>query len=382
VTQAWGEHDRQECKAGFDGGALDKARLVKELVAFANAGGGSIAYGVDDRGQVIGLDVRAQKLLDPANVGNFLEAYLGQQRLPVTVEYHREAQAVVVVVQVAAHPRPPVVFERDGTYSDNGQQKFLFRPGDVFTRASTKACPARSADFDRWLTEAERRGERRMIEMMEVVANRAPGYEVQVGPPDTEAGRLTAAVQAYGADPTKLLDGDELLQVSLDDEAVALVASDLAVRELVFQSALRKRATLWWWLAEMNPEASWIQQQLLVVPDARDRDVSDSGRAVLEVAATGCPGLFDQLQQTLQGSTKYKHFRDAGEGYPTRETALNALRGRIARVEGASRLEVRDAIRAMVEGDGPRRGSLPLLTALSLRRWAEVCADGGRGWTL
>jgi hypothetical protein len=119
-----------------------------------------------------------------------------------------------------------------------------------------------------------------------------------------------------------------------------------------------------------------------VVPDARDRDVSDSGRAVLEVAATGCPGLFDQLQQTLQGSTKYKHFRDAGEGYPTRETALNALRGRIARVEGASRLEVRDAIRAMVEGDGPRRGSLPLLTALSLRRWAEVCADGGRGWTL
>jgi predicted HTH transcriptional regulator len=56
MAESWGEHDSRECKASFDGSSRDKARLVREIVAMANSGGGILVYGVDDAGVVVGLD--------------------------------------------------------------------------------------------------------------------------------------------------------------------------------------------------------------------------------------------------------------------------------------------------------------------------------------
>lgn len=375
---AWAEHDHLECKATFDGTTHDKARLARELVALANAGGGALVYGVDDDRVVVGVDAQTLGRLDAAKIGDYLSKYIGDQRLTLTVQVH-EGESVVVEIQVEPHPRPPVVMVQDGTYGSATDQKTLFRRGDVLTRSATQARPAGPADLHRWLYEAEQRGERRILEMVKLYAERPPGYEMRIDLPDTPTGRLRQAVAAYREDERQLLDGDTLLRLALDPDVVDLVVDEPDVAELILQSALRKRATLWWWLSRIRPDSAWLEAQLRKVPDASDRDVSDSGVALLEVAATACPAVFEHLCRALAGSATYTHFREAAAKYPTRQVAIEALRERVQATEPVSAHEVL-ALLEEAAAAGAGRGPVRRLSAAALRLWADACTEAGEGW--
>lgn len=376
---AWAEHDHLECKVGFDGSTHDKARLAREVVALANAGGGALVYGVDDGRRVVGIDPHTVRQLDAAKVGDYLGKYIGDQQIDVAVLVHDQDQPCVIELQVSAHPKPPVVMIQDGTHVSGRQQGTLFRRGDVLTRSLTRARPAGPADIQRWLDLAEKRGEERILEMMRLYAERPPGYEMHLDLPDTSEGRFRQAVAAYLEDERQLLDGEALLRLAADQDVVDLAARDHEAAELVLQSALRKKATLWWWLARIRPEVAWLEAQLRKVLGALDRDVSDSGVALLEVAATACPAVFDELRTALAGSTKYAHFREAAAKYPTRQVALEALQGRVAPIEAVTRSEVLQLLEE-TSAAGAGRGPAKRLSTAALRLWADTCAEQGNGW--
>jgi hypothetical protein len=377
---AWAEHDHLECKVGFDGSAHDKARLAREVVALANAGGGGLVYGVDDDRREVGVDHATLGRLDAAKVGDYLGKYIGEQRIGTTVDVHEVGKSWIVEIRVEGHPAPPVVMVSDGTHGSGTQQKTLFRRGDVLTRSSTRARLAGPADIARWLEAAERRGEQRILDMVRLYAERPPGYEMHLDLPDTSVGRLRQAVAAYRDDERRLLDGESLLRLAVDPEVVDLAARDLDVAELVLQSALRKKATLWWWLARIRPEAGWLEAQLRRVLDALDRDVSDSGVALLEVAATACPAIFDDLRRALASSTKYAHFRAAAAKYPTRQVVLEALQGRAAGTEAVTTSDVLQLLEDTA-ASGAGRGPVKRLSTAALRLWADSCAEAGDAWT-
>lgn len=359
----WDETGEAEFKVAFDGSNRDKAHLAKEVVAFANSGGGRVIYGVDRHGHVVGLPAGSMTLLDPARVGDYVGRYVGDQRIELSVSTLTEGEAILVEIIVTGHNRPPVVMERPGTFGDRSRQDTLFEAGAVFVRRDTKACPARRADYERWLISAEERGERNAYELMRQVAERPRGTVIEFALPDTPGNRLDQAADRYRADPSKLLDADDLLGfASATDE---LDLSKPNVRQLLLQSGLRKRATLWWWVAELAPSREWLAGQLRSAIASTDRDVSDAGKPILEVAALLCPESFDELRSQLASSSRYAHFRQAAEAYPDTDAALSALRRRADRAAGAcSREECGALIRsAAAAAPGDRSAARKVATA-------------------
>ena len=53
----------EDSRTQFKRGPIGIAKLAAELVAFANASGGSILFGVDDDGNVAGLGIKDKKIL-------------------------------------------------------------------------------------------------------------------------------------------------------------------------------------------------------------------------------------------------------------------------------------------------------------------------------
>ena len=318
------ESATEEHKQSFDGSTRAKVQLVKELVAMANANGGSVVYGVDDSGHVVGVDAETARRLDPSKLGDYLSSYVGDQRVELDIGPETLNEARVIRIRVAPSASPPIIMEVDGTCPTGARQETLFRAGTALVRDHTSARPARRADFVRWIAAAEKRGERAAYDLMRMVAERPPGTVVQFAVPETPSARLSDATRAYTLDRRKLLGSDELLALAADTDQLDL--SDEASHELLIQSALRKRTTLWWWAAELRPSAGWLADQLRRAARASDRDVSDAGQPILELAAALCPVVFDELRSALAGSEKYSHFREAAAACTDSESTLARLR--------------------------------------------------------
>lgn len=345
----------EEHKIDFDGSTKAKAQLVKEIVAMANAAGGRILVGVDPEGHVVGVDRSCVVRLDPSRVGDYVSSFVGDQPVLVEVrrQVHGDLERLVVCIEVAACAEPPIVMERDGTYSVDGRQEMAFPAGAVIVRDSTSARPARRADYRRWIAAAHRRGEQSAFDMMRQLADRPEGTVVEFVVPKTPAARLRDAARAHAADPRKLLGSTELLTAAANTDELDLGDGD--VDELVVQSALRKRTTLWWWVAELSPEPRWLADQLRNASEATDRDVSDAGLPILRVAALACPEAFDELRERLAASTKYAHFREAAEACPDAATTLEHLQLR-ATTSRVTRSECLDLVRD-AQGAGSARGA-------------------------
>ena len=81
AIQSKSESRAVDFKSKFDPGrAGDWCELVKDIVAIANSGGGSILIGVDDDGKCCGPAASAKLLcLDPAVITDKIAKYTGAQ---------------------------------------------------------------------------------------------------------------------------------------------------------------------------------------------------------------------------------------------------------------------------------------------------------------
>lgn len=118
-----------------------KVDLVKEVVAMANSGGGSIVLGISDHGALVGVD---SLILTEASLRDTLSRYIGSAKIDLRVinrEYHEKKIQIVEVEGV----RSLIIFEKPGTYPVPGtknQQNTAFSVGTIYCRNGSKSEPA------------------------------------------------------------------------------------------------------------------------------------------------------------------------------------------------------------------------------------------------
>lgn len=316
------ERDDLELKEALDPTVKrDRLQLVKEIVAMANTKGGRILVGVTDAGERVGIPERDRIKWDGARIGDLVESYINPERVEISITFRRDGcpeGTIVVQLAVPYHPEPPLVISKVGTV----QQKRILRKGDVLVRNNTKVEPASRRDFHRWREEDRQK----VFEgVSAIVLN--PGATVQItegeetrSPPSYLFSR---SVDLFRQRPDKLLDAMDLQYMFTHRERLNTDSSDR--QRLLIHSALRRQATLWFWLALLNPSTDEVTDILHEALGMKDRDKSDMSRAMaLAGSLFLTPLRYDNLISRMETS-RYAHIRRAAERFATISSAQAAV---------------------------------------------------------
>jgi hypothetical protein len=133
------EYAELDFKATID---LSDKRQELELVrdvAGMQARGGYILYGIGDNGKPTGAldDHPDPKLFDDARMVPKLLKWLPEPLRLVTRVTEREGHRVLMLY-VERHPTGCVFMEKDGSYTQDGETKFVFRQGDAYWRDGSR----------------------------------------------------------------------------------------------------------------------------------------------------------------------------------------------------------------------------------------------------
>lgn len=290
--------------------------LVREVVAMANAQGGRVLIGVRDDGTILGIPEADCSKWDPADIGNLLDSFLNPDHLEVSISFDPGGCPVgrsVVEVRVPEHPAPPLVLCKDGNHT--GTDSPVFRKNAVLVRHNTKVELARRADFLRWREELRTR----ILQQFQMVVEAPETSHLRIVADDEVRDEpqylLSRAVDLFRQRYEKLLDGDDLLY--LYENRGALDLSTDYVVDLLVQSALRRRATLFFWLGLVSPSPAKIREILDTALGMSDRDKSDMASAVPLVASLYLTETeFAEVVARMEAS-RYSHIRDAASTFPS-----------------------------------------------------------------
>jgi len=314
----------------------DRLKLVREIVAMANADGGYIRIGIADDGTVVGVDASDTDKWDPASIGDLLHSYLNPDYLEIDLHISTEGcpeGRVVVDVRVPKAMAPPLVLCRDGNHGDSTSA--VFKRHAVLVRHNTKVEAASRSDYLRWREEQRNR----ILQQFQMVVEAPESAHLRMVDSDEVRDEpsylLSRAADLYRQRREKLLDGDDLVYLFTNRESLDL--SDGNACELLVQSALRRRATLFFWLALCGCSASRVGAVLESALNMSDRDKSDMAGVVPLVAALYLsPDEYGDLIDRMESSS-YAHIREAAGDLPDVEAARHAIADRRASaVDGRS----------------------------------------------
>lgn len=146
------ESKNLDFKTGFDiGSRAAWCEIIKDIVAFANSGGGAIVLGANDDGSPADGDVARYFNLDPADITNKISAYTGIDFAEFEIlEIEREGSRLALLAVYDSEI--PMVFVRNGAdQTKGGKQRPAFVKGTVYFRHGAKSEPGTSNDLRRWL---------------------------------------------------------------------------------------------------------------------------------------------------------------------------------------------------------------------------------------
>lgn len=317
----------QITKFDFDRDA-DRLNLVRQVAAMINSGGGRIVLGAARHGEATGLHPEKAALIERAVVAELVDRYLRPDRVELTVERSTTAGGgVVVELGIVGAAEPPVVLASAGTYLDRSdQEQTVFGAYTVYVRHNGRTQLARRPDFVRWRSEAVDEVRRQVYERLALVVEAPQGATVRIltndevhDPPSYFLSRST---DLFRLRSDRLLSGQDLVQLWLSRATLRL---DDTASELVVQSALRKRATLYPWLAVLPLSDEQIRRFLFGAVTMKDRDKSDAARAMLLVCALYFDeGDYSALAAAVAQSS-YAHMREAVEAMPDIDAARRQL---------------------------------------------------------
>jgi hypothetical protein len=135
-------------KASFDFTCpAEWVEIVKDVVAFANSGGGVVIFGLNDNGTASEFDCRTLDALDPAALTDKIYRYTGQQFSAFSFLKTLRGGWLLFAIAVEG-VTVPVVFSKPGTYDvGGGKQKTAFSAGTVYFRHGAKSEPANADDL-------------------------------------------------------------------------------------------------------------------------------------------------------------------------------------------------------------------------------------------
>jgi len=142
------ESKHLEFKEKFDPNvARDWCNIVKDIVALANSGGGTIVFGVKDDGSSAGEDVSAVLRIDPAQITDKIAKYTTEQFDKFAMQEADREGRKIAILRVGCLPIP-MVFTQPGTYdTGGGRHETAFSRGSVYFRHGAKSEPGNTNDL-------------------------------------------------------------------------------------------------------------------------------------------------------------------------------------------------------------------------------------------
>lgn len=322
-----------------------KVDLIKNLIAMANSGGGEIIFGCDETSEP-GVEEQVVDSLDSARLADFAYKFTKPINLDLSHAVRQlENGYFLCSVHVAAVEYPIVMAEKgDWRGMDSGRDKSLFVKGDIWVRHSSKTERATYEDLRRWMEQAKKLERDLILERFTKIINVPENAEIQIVTAadtaiDTPQRLLEYATKRRESDHSHLLSARELAWLFLNRHFLQLAD---AQSRLLIASALRRSATLYWWLIQMDDKVELVVQELNHCLDAADRDKSDAARSITELAAIYANDeQLDSLLKKLR-SSRYKHFREAANEWHSRKAQCQQLCERICHVQHG--LQIQNAL--------------------------------------
>jgi len=274
--------------------------MVRDIIGTANAGGGEVLWDHPEP-----VDVEALGALVADHVGG-LRVEIGE---PII-----EPDQGHVRLPIDAWATPPLVVSRNSE-AGAGRTGISLRKGEVYVRHGRQIRHANRTDFRSWTDGAVAAESDRWRARLTLLTDIPAGSQIRVLPATGEAFDepsvlLDRALTLWRANRSRLLNGNELVVLFL---ARGILPADDEITELLVASALRRRPTLWFWLAERKPTAAALQKIFDDLIVGGDRDKTDAGRSLVEVAAMyETASDFNERMAELQRS-RYRHFQQAAE---------------------------------------------------------------------
>ena len=320
-----GESKDSDYKLSYDpADGRAKLDLAKNLVAMANSGGGRIIIGRDEI-KSPGISKQTAAELDSAKVADAVGNCVtpAQVHLSHSLEKLPNGKLVTSIEIEAAEI--PLVMAKDGVWkgSDPNTDKPLFLRGDIWVRHSSKTERISYEDVRAWIARARRAEKEQILDRITTLASLPEGASIEIVSPsglpiDSPLRLLESAGRRRERDPDHLLSADDLIWVFVHRHGLRFSETDLRI---LIASALRRSATLFWWLAEADDDPGLVIQELLEILDAADRDKSDAASRITELAAVYTDS--STSRRLLRGlkNSKYKHFRSAADAWPGKRNA-------------------------------------------------------------
>ena len=354
---AQGNGGEQREVIAFDRLDLDDAAsrlgLVRAAVGIMNAGGGLVVAGADRNGRETGVDDATAERLSAVAVAALVDPFISPDTIQLDVQTRPLADArLVVEIEITEPAARPIVFTAPGAHqADDGAEVELFAAGSVVVAAGGRCRPAVRRDFRRWTASAVEAERSRLREQLSMVLEAPEGSRLRLLTADEVRDDpsyfLSRAADLFRQRPDRVLQTNDLQYLWLHRSSLHL---DRTAAALLVQSALRKRATLFLWLAVLDLPPAELKAQLWAALEMRDRDKSDAARSILQVAClVGDGDEYRDLQQAL-AAADYTHMREAAEAWPAAGDArasLDMVADRGLRARGDTELfELADGVMA------------------------------------
>ncbi len=329
-----GEGKSKDYKLYFEpNNAKSLTKLVKSIVAMANSGGGEIIFGRDET-QTPGIHPTIADHLDSAKVADQVDRYIEQGLIHIRHDFDRLEDGNIICTIIVEPAVYPVVMRRQGTWSGAApDDKPLFLKGDIWVRHSSKNERVSQANAKSFIDDAFKRGIDQVLSAAQIVREAGPDSAVGIQTEPSVVIRspsdlLNLAISKRERNLPHLLSGQELLWLFILRNSYKPTVRQL---ELIIESALRRPATLYWWLRDPRATPELIKKILFRIPEATDRDKSDAARSAVELAAIYLyKEDIEKLMPELAAS-RYAHFRSAAMEYRDRESVIQNLKNRVER---------------------------------------------------
>jgi len=140
-----------EFKSQLDLGAPGAwCELIKDIVAFANSGGGVILVGVNNDGSLSNADIQPILKLGSAELANKVRRYTGCDYPEIEIATV-DRQHTNVAAFVISGCEIPIIFTKPGTYEVTPQQqRTAFSQGTLYFRHGAKSEPGTKDDLVKW----------------------------------------------------------------------------------------------------------------------------------------------------------------------------------------------------------------------------------------